>query len=301
MYPKFMTRCFAPRSLLALALAAAAVPASAHPLAPNVDTYIGLVGFYTDCGISNVFDITNCASTLNAAFTTSITGIYGNTFNAQASLSPTTIRAELHSVPGPVKVRNSYIPGGDGNLLGAWFDDITVSGPTPTAQIGVSIHSTGAADRIPGGYSSARWHVAVGSRNPAPNPAYYVSGDFLSNGSLIVQDGGTLFSPLHGPSSVSVDQTSAGSFTANVGRPFELGYEFEIYGFQANIDFGDTFTVDFSVPAGYTLTSRRGLLVNVSPVPEPSSYALLVAGLLVIGAMAHRRLSRTGGPAKTAP
>ena len=41
--------------------------------------------------------------------------------------------------------------------------------------------------------------------------------------------------------------------------------------------------------AGLTLTPTSRVLVNVSAVPEPGSYAMLVGGLGLLGVMARRR------------
>ena len=291
-------RLFA-RSVLTLALSATAMPALPHPLAPDVDTYIALVATTAECGFGPGIQAALCTSTTNPNFSAHVTGVYTNSLDALASLSNTTMRAEFHSNPAPTLVNNQYIQGLTGYLSGVWFDDITVAGPSPTVQIGVSIHTTGSASKIPRGFSYARWFAAVGARNPNPSPSYEVTADFLSQ-SPIVQDRGNLLAVFSGPSASSVDSTATGVFTASVGNTFELGYQFSIWGEQTNIDFGNTFTVDFSVPDGYTLTSRRGLAINVAAVPEPSAYALFAAGLLTVAAIARRRLKERR-PTKIAP
>ena len=283
-----ISRRFIPTALAVLA--SCVLPqtalASQFPV-PGDDSYIALEASSYDCGFGDGFYSAICATSSGTTFAADVTGVFTNSLIAAASLSPTSMHAALHSLPAPAKVRGQYIPGGAGVLIGVRFDDFTVSGPSPTVQIGVSIHSEGSADRIAGSISRAVWGVAIGFRNPASFSCGCIASDFL--GGKIVRDGGTFFSTSSGPDAASVNQTATGVFTANVGSPFELGYEFDLLGFQSNIAFGNTFSVDFSVPDGYTLTSRGGLSVNVAPVPEPSTYALLVAGLLTIGAIARRR------------
>ena len=278
------------RNFVSIALAAfasTALPniAVGHPLPSGTDTFMALTAGGQDCGVSTSLDAVDCASTTSTSFSADATGIFTNSLHATASLSTTAMHAELHSLPAPALVNGSYIPGGEGWLSGVFFDNLTLSGPTSTVQIGISIHSEGSASRIPGGFSKASWFVAVGARNPTPNDCYCVLGDFL--GTPIVQDGGSFFSFLHGPDSATVNQTATANFTANVGSAFELGYEFLIHGSQSDIDFGNTFTIDFIVPDGYTLTSSRA--ADATAAPEPATLALLGLGLAGLGFMRRKR------------
>ena len=56
------------------------------------------------------------------------------------------------------------------------------------------------------------------------------------------------------------------------------------------VDFYNTLSASVEVPPGFTVTSSSGAaLFAVSPVPEPETYALMMAGLAVLGGLARRR------------
>ena len=206
------------RSLISIVLAvmaSSALPqlALAHPLAPNVDTFMALVASQSNCGGSGG-GWGDCASTTNTSFSASLTGIYGNSYSVAASLSPTAMHAR-YSSQGGIDPWGHYYQGMPGNLMRYSFYDLTVSGPSPTVEIGLSIHSSGTASRNPGS-SDAGWYVAVGFRNPNPNPSYDYVDDFLNNSTRIVADSGHFFNPVH-TYYTSIDSTQTGHFTANVG------------------------------------------------------------------------------------
>ena len=74
-----------------------------------------------------------------------------------------------------------------------------------------------------------------------------------------------------------------------MGTAFEFGYELTLFlrNLQGTADLGWS----FSLPEGYTMTSARGLAVNLPAVPEPAHWALMLGGLAMLGACHRLRRS----------
>ena len=92
------------------------------------------------------------------------------------------------------------------------------------------------------------------------------------------------------------DQTFAGLATfTNYGPSVPMQAAFEIllsmpFLQPGAVDFYNTLSASVEVPPGFTVTSSSGAaLFAVSPVPEPETYALMLAGLTVLGGLARRR------------
>ena len=83
------------------------------------------------------------------------------------------------------------------------------------------------------------------------------------------------------------NSTDYGSITATTGIPFEYGFELALSSMNTAMDFSAR--VEYSLPAGYTLTSTRGLAVNV---PEPAAWALMLAGLAAAPLLLRSRQAR---------
>ena len=109
-------------------------------------------------------------------------------------------------------------------------------------------------------------------------------------------------SPLSSETLVSESRTVFGSRTVTLNDTLESGFDFtfgKTYGLTATLtleardggvaDFADTAKLNFAVASGVGLVSASGYGYNVAAVPEPQTYAMLLAGLGMIGAIARRR------------
>jgi hypothetical protein len=68
------------------------------------------------------------------------------------------------------------------------------------------------------------------------------------------------------------------------GTPFEFGYELRSGPINADVHLESSMVL--SAPVGYTLTM-------ITPVPEPEAWAMLLAGLGLLGALARRNRHKT--------
>jgi hypothetical protein len=93
----------------------------------------------------------------------------------------------------------------------------------------------------------------------------------------------------------SLPLTAATSYTriVNPGDVFDIGYELTSSFAQASIDASHTATIDFDLPDGVFLTGASGAVFGdvpaVAGVPEPASWALMIAGFGLAGGMLRKR------------
>ena len=93
----------------------------------------------------------------------------------------------------------------------------------------------------------------------------------------------------------SVPLSAMASYTriVNPGDVFDIGYELTSSFALGSIDASHTATINFALPDGVFLTGASGATFGVVPgvagVPEPASWALMIAGFGLAGAMLRRR------------
>lgn len=263
---------------------AASFGACAAPLPANVDRQIQVFAPATECMVTSITDRIVCASTTGATLGFAGTGSWGEQIIASATVGADNLQVHLQGithadVAAPI-------------MDVVQFDNITVSGPSPTVQVGVHAHIVGSAAPSNGNFASGTWTFALGARNPSPAPDYLHFGDWVVIPGRVLQDNGQMWSTIVGAVHPSVDDTIGSTMTVNTGQPFELGAELTIMELNLNVSFSHV-QWSFDVPAGYQLTSSRGLAVP--SVPEPGGAATLLAGVAALGFVVLRR--QGGAPA----
>jgi hypothetical protein len=112
----------------------------------------------------------------------------------------------------------------------------------------------------------------------------------LGTGSLGTGDGTVTSGTTNGAVTSAGATVSNTSFLANSGSFFAAPVPFYDLAFAT---FSNTSTQIVSSGTGFTIVNGGGALnFAVSPIPEPSTYALMLAGLAVVGGVARRRKSR---------
>ena len=81
------------------------------------------------------------------------------------------------------------------------------------------------------------------------------------------------------------------NLTARLDQPFQLSYSLRTDVSESSfLDFLHTARISFVLPAGLSVTSMGGYdSAAVTPVPEPETWLLMLAGLAVIGRLMRRR------------
>ena len=207
---------------------------------------------------------------------------------ASADLNTATLRA---SITGESLSACCFT----GNIVSATArisDDVTFLGAGSSVLVNLSLlvdgtfAMTGVAtsatvDAVLGlGVDSASLHLV---RNL--NPGNF--GDFL-NGSVTGSPGSFLNKTLNSANaglvlSVIVPTNVAISFTALLSLQGQ-GAQFD----TLSANFANTAQVALSLPVGYSFASASGHFLS-APVPEPETYAMILAGLGLLGFVARRR------------
>lgn len=266
---------------IAAGLLAVAAAAQAAPLAPEVDRELVFLTVDHICGTGlDTVTLRPCEATNGAALDTAA---YLSPLGAAASGH---LAAHVDGFDGRLLTASTNNAVGAGLVTAIQFDDLTVTGPTPTVQVGVKLTLQGTTAASNARPVRGNLGFVAGRRAPSPSPGWTTFTDRIDSVTRI-QILDTTASPGQGVTKPSFLAQTNGSFLAQVGVPFEYGFEFTLAGMNTAMDFSAR--VEYSLPAGYTLTSTRGLAVNVTPVPEPGTWALMLAGLAAVAGSARRR------------
>lgn len=199
---------------------------------------------------------------------------------AGAALGTGSLRAAIHAdgVPasglsGPPTVTAQASAGDTLTFHGPSpdFVDITVGvfGAFGVADVGS--HRVDSELSVTGGSNSA-FIVWGGSINDEPTAAYHATGR-VTNVSM-------------DPTAVSLVQHVTVLVTPEVpvlvSAWFQVQVKPTVFDY-AEADFNHTAQLGVTLPAGWSFTSQSGVFLTQSPVPEPPTTLLMLAGLLIVG------------------
>jgi hypothetical protein len=262
-------RSFAPgsKTFVAVAIAMACSAASALPQFTFDTRVVGGTGTVTADNIL-LSDFSTVSFGANNSFTEtgylSFTGFQngGTTLSADAGLNANYSLYVMFTGSGTL---NGNVSTGSGVLSAGSFSSLTyslygVNGTTTFSPTNVSFGTAGATPTLLGSGS-------------------------LGTGNGVVTSGTT------GTTVTSATATvSNTSFMANNGTFFAAPVPFYDLAFAT---FSNTSTQIVPTGTGFSIIQGGGALnFAVSPIPEPSTYALMLAGLAVVGGVARRRKSR---------
>lgn len=191
---------------------------------------------------------------------------------------------------------HSYLAGWDaGHLWVSMRDTYTVHGAA-RGSFAVTAHlaADGVANSIYSDVSHSYWlyrpsaTVEIGTFNATTDPLLeqYRVTPFSDASTARWEYGIAIGAFVSVPIEVSTSYTKS----VQVGDVFELGYGANLTLIDGVIDTRNTAVISFDLPEGVWLTSQNGAVFG-SPVPEPSTPMLLVAGLLAIF-LKRRSISR---------
>lgn len=271
------------RRLMAWACLGACTSAAwALPLDPGVTREIDFVSYRSMCtGLLPLGgDNMSCTLTHGAGMAASFADYYGSPSGGSAQLYANGVDMKLSAT-------TTRFTAPDADLDAVQFDQFTITGPTPTVNVGVKVTIDGSSVQSAPGYVLTSYTFISGQRSPTPNASADSLGDRIRNDSTrdvlafarTATLGGGILEPV-------THRVETASFTAAVGAPFERGFEFVLSTLDTSLSFSAR--IEYSLPDGYTLTSARGLSVN-APVPESARWALMLVGL---AGLAGLRLQR---------
>ena len=280
------------RSAVGMVALLAAGAAPALPLDAGVTRELNFLSNRATClGVLPLGgDLMSCTLTHDD---TLVAGPYADPYGSPAGGGA---RAFVNGLDAHVTATTTRFTAPDGCIDAVQFDQVTVTGPTPTVDVGVNVTLTGTTAQNAAGYVLTGYTFAVGSRSATPNPSTNSLGDRIDLATRSVLVFGRTATLTHGLTEPVTNRTGIGGFLATVGTPFEYGFELTLESLNTTMDFSAR--VEYTVPVGYTLTSTRGLAVNV---PEPGSWALMLAGFAALPLLRRRRTAQASSMHSQAP
>lgn len=273
--------------LAALAAIATAAPAAASGIffpPPGSNSFIQLYEIDSGQSICNALCIQT--SSLSASSTLAPFGLASpagfNHVSGFASTDPSSMHAFL---TGNTAMEYDV----------AMNDTYTVHGGTGPFAITSSLHVDGTMSTIPLGATN---NILLGAGVVAKigqfdiDPAQVFQPIVLPfDATSQARTGGVTL--VGAPQSVAVDLTASYTKMVNPGDVFDLGYEITLSDAEGTIDLSHTALIGFTLPDGVFLTDAYGNTFGAPPsvagVPEAASWAMMISGFGLAGAMLRRR------------
>ena len=216
-------------------------------------------------------------------------GAFADAYTA-ANLADGTLR--VHAQGGTVYVGQ----GGEGAVANARFVDglhFNIAGAAADAVTAIGVHYTLEGRVVAGGYASSDEDMTTSFG--------------FGNAGIGVLAAGRGFSPF---AITSHTERGWASFSYSALDPTHVAFDgiYNLLGSTqtlgidaylsagaafADLDYGNTLRVSFTLPGNVSYTSDSGVFLSatnpVTPVPEPETWALMLAGLGLTGHLARRR------------
>jgi len=187
----------------------------------------------------------------------------------------------------------------NGNFASAisrWTDQVVITGGTGTGTVEFGVHLNGSLSTFAYLSSALLFNYDVNGQPTSSSAEFhYLFSHFPDAFGSPVPGYGSTYPCVSGPCIVDNEYTT--TYTFNYGTPFLLSGLLYLNAGHSAPAFTATFA-DFSstavlnevmLPNGATLQSASGTEYPLSAVPEPETYALLIAGLGLLGFVARRK------------
>lgn len=268
-------------ALIAALAVFSAQPVAAQVNACNGDCYGVNMGARVASGSDAQYFAQNngvTAKSVSASYTIPGEEVYSgpNRANASADLATGAVRASVDAFAG-------------GGEAGAnWFERVTFTLPAGVSHVDIPI-----VWRIEG-FNQLQSFVPSPTFSAHQSITAYFRIFAFQNGhdSVDLRVNGCSTSALCqlGP----VSEVYFDTFRAEANTLYEIGMGISLTGTNIIKDFSNTSFVNFDIPDGVILNSSSGVLLSqpiqaAGSVPEPASWAMLIAGFGVIGGLARRR------------
>ena len=255
------------RTLVAAALVAAYSSASALPMFTFNPGAVGLVGASVTADNVLVSDFTRVTNTSGNTFTEngflSITGFQLGGTNVVAGGLNSTYSLYFSFMGNGTTTFNAGMDPSAVNTFGT-LDDLTFS------LIGATGNST--------------FSVAGSSPSVMSSGTQTLAGGSLINGGVSTAPAGSGFVP--SANATVTFAAAAGKEAFFSPNPF---YNVAFTAFTNAVSTVTPFGTPGAVGSGFTINNGGGDLNFAAPIPEPETYALMMAGLGMLGFMARRR------------